>query len=799
MTPAPALQRFEAVAAATGEPVKLAMQELCLGGNLLPVGARLAVRHKFVSAETQPIEVVYCFALPRDAALRSFEITGPNYRAHSELKPVQAATEAYERGLEQGHMATLARQYGDGLINLSVGNLKPGEEVTVTLEIVAGVDLTDDGFRFRFPFTLAPSYHSQARSYESEPGVGEIELPAAQFGDLLLPRFRASAKGLHRCYFDLAVKMPGEIEEISSPSHSIRVRRTGTGESAISLAPAADLPDRDLVLDIKRRLVEPLVLAGAGESGTRHFAALIPSAAFGEPKPQPRSVVFLIDRSGSMQGEPIHQARKAIAACLAALEPADSFGIVAFDDVTESFKDHLVKATPDNRRAAASYLDTIDARGGTELAAGVKAAASLLSATAGDIFVLTDGEVFGVEPIIATARATGIRLHALGIGSASQDRFLTLLARETGGISRFVTARERVDLAAVDLFASASAPNATGLKVSGPRIEPTPADAVFPGRPLLLYGEVTAPAITLDWNGGSRSIAIPSGDNSAGETLRLLRGSRLITDAEARVLPESSKAEDRKTADRMEKYLERLSSDYGLASRRMALVAVVEREGDRPGEPPSTRIVPVGQPQDTSFTAMFNAPGQMPAPASGLLPPPPSPMPMQAPSPLPGYTQMYRGAPAEPPPAPRNASGSFLGSTVGGVLDAIGSLAGKLFSKDNSLELDLSYEEAETAVDLVSRLEGDGGMPGSNPEERVLATLTALLALLADGHTLTAGALRVHVKRMVAWLESGVIKTLPPHRRAVAERALVRIKAGQPAAGDWLQPNPAWSQIEKAL
>jgi len=72
----------------------------------------------------------------------------------------------------------------------------------------------------------------------------------------------------------------------------------------------------------------------------------------------------------------------------------------------------------------------------------------------GDILIITDGQVFGTETILAEARATGIRLSSLGIGTASQDRFLTLLARETGGVSRFVTPRERIDVSAVELFAS---------------------------------------------------------------------------------------------------------------------------------------------------------------------------------------------------------------------------------------------------------------------------------------------------------------------------------------------------------
>ena len=53
--------------------------------------------------------------------------------------------------------------------------------------------------------------------------------------------------------------------------------------------------------------------------------------------------------------------------------------------------------------------------------------------------LMTDGQVSGTEAILARARTTNTRLHCLGIGSASQDRFLALLARESGvsaGLSR---------------------------------------------------------------------------------------------------------------------------------------------------------------------------------------------------------------------------------------------------------------------------------------------------------------------------------------------------------------------------
>src|SRR5215469_8460891 len=118
---------FAPLMAGTGEPINLAMQRLWFTGQVLPAGARLTVQHVFRSEEDKPLEVVYSFPLPRDAALRRFRITGEGFEAHSELKETAAAVKAYEEGLADGSLSTLARQYGDGIINLTVGNIRPRE------------------------------------------------------------------------------------------------------------------------------------------------------------------------------------------------------------------------------------------------------------------------------------------------------------------------------------------------------------------------------------------------------------------------------------------------------------------------------------------------------------------------------------------------------------------------------------------------------------------------------------------------------------------------------------------------
>src|SRR6185369_7582683 len=120
-------------------------------------GGRLVVQHVFRSDEEQPLEVIYSFPLPRDAALRGFRISGDGFEAHSELRPTEDAVKTYEKGIADGSLSAMARLYGDGVMNLTVGNIRPHETVTLCLDLLAGVELRDNGFRFRYPFTLAPA------------------------------------------------------------------------------------------------------------------------------------------------------------------------------------------------------------------------------------------------------------------------------------------------------------------------------------------------------------------------------------------------------------------------------------------------------------------------------------------------------------------------------------------------------------------------------------------------------------------------------------------------------------------
>jgi len=744
----------------------LSMQELWVTGTILPIGARLIVRHQFKSGEERAAEVIYAFQLPRDAAMRRFRIVGEDFESESALKPTEKAREEYEAGMEKGNLSVLAQHYRDGLVNLNVGNIRPNETVTVYLEIVAGVAPRDNGFRFCFPFTLAPAYHAQATIASMPDGI-EMLLPENVFGDVMLPTWRNDSENLHRVGFNLNVHLPGETLEIASPSHPISVRMQDKNTSAqVSLGQAGDLPNRDLVLDANFTAAKPVVYSGVDDAGKGRFAVLIPSTYFGKPREAtPRQVVLLVDRSGSMNEVPFKQAKQAALACIAALRPQDRFGLVFFESSSMALEGGCCEATQDHRDAARKFVEEMDTAGGTELAEGVRKAAQMLP-NGGNILLLTDGQVFETATIIAKAKKLGICIHCLGIGSASRDRFLALLARATGGTCHFATPRERVDEAALRLFNGIGQPAAENVHLSwdGGKdvvLAPEPPATLWQDMPLTVFGSADAckkGKLCCTWQGGSDEIEVNFASGIYGETIKLIQGARITTDMEADIFDaEAGSAADRRNAKRRAKRWVQVAEEYGLANPEMALVAVVKRKGDRKGVLPETRIVPVGMPQDMredmllpAFCGFKKRIGSA-VMSSGIC------------RLIPSDATVCYSAPKPP---------SFLRHCQKTDMPEDG-------SKSHSDSLDVLFS-------LVGRIQADGGLPGADTADRILQTLLSVLALREYEITEGYRMFNAHIERMIAFIEAQDLSLLDKIGADAVQYVLAALSSNTVPGKDWI-------------
>ena len=114
----------------------------------------------------------------------------------------------------------------------------------------------------------------------------------------------------------------------------------------------------------RRRRSGPSVISYRPSSGDDGYFLLLasPEVKAADARPQPKTVIFVLDRSGSMAGKKIEQARKALKSVLNNLRDDDLFNIVVYDDRVESFKPELERYRLAHRARTPSGLSTTFAR-----------------------------------------------------------------------------------------------------------------------------------------------------------------------------------------------------------------------------------------------------------------------------------------------------------------------------------------------------------------------------------------------------------------------------------------------------
>ena len=150
----------------------------------------------------------------------------------------------------------------------------------------------------------------------------------------------------------------------------------------------------------------------------------------------PAAVQVVLDRSGSMTGERLDAAKRALIGLVDRLDPTDHFGVVAFDDIAHV----VIPAAPvQNKPQLKQALATIGPGGSTNLSGGLmrglQEAKRVVTETGATLLLLSDGHANEgvIDPdqlgaVAAQARAHGITTSTVGIGLDYDETLLAALA-----------------------------------------------------------------------------------------------------------------------------------------------------------------------------------------------------------------------------------------------------------------------------------------------------------------------------------------------------------------------------------
>lgn len=544
--------------------------------------ARVAVAHRYVNREATPIEAVYVFPLNEGAAVCGFEAVVDGTLVVGEVQEREKAFETYDEAIADGHGAFLLDEERPDVFQASVGNLPPGKEVLVRLTYV--MELSVDGGRARFtiPTTVSPRYAPA----QDQTGVGQ---PDAQ--TLNPPVAWSVPYGLE---LSMRIAMAGRITALESPSHPISLTLNEC-DATVKLAQGQAALDREFVLSIEAiGMNSPLAVLERADDGTEAVAvSLVP--AFTETA-TPAEIIFVVDRSGSMQGKSIEEVRNALQLCLRSMIAGCRFNIVGFGSSYEALFTETRAYDQASLEAANKHVTEMRANlGGTEI---LPALSFVLEQPrhgelSRQVVVLTDGQVTNTDAVLALVakHATSARLFTFGVGAGASEHLVRGLARSGGGSAEFIYPGERIEPKVVRQFGRLLSPALTDVKVEwvGAAVTPMPTRVppVFAGGRLLVYAfpRSQRPALVrLSATGpsGPLSFEVPMTDVqvSTGKSVATLAARARIRELEEGgefLETRGSRQRERKSNSVSQEIIE-LSVRYSLISRVTSFVAVERRE-----------------------------------------------------------------------------------------------------------------------------------------------------------------------------------------------------------------------------
>lgn len=788
--------------------------------------AEVSVSQKFHNTLTEPLEAVYIFPLAGGAAVSRFELQIGARVLRGKVEERGEARRQYSVALEDGKRAALLEQERDDVFTVQVGNLMPGEEVTVRLTYSERLPFFEDGrTELRLPLVVAPRFVGGVPVERDQVGrgVGEDSTTVPDASRItpprLVPGFDPKTALSIECelvsgFADLACSQ--HATQLSADAQSVKVQLSRTDEPL----------DRDFVLRWKLagEQVKSTLLVHDGYA----LLSLVPPTREGFLG-TPRDVVFVVDRSGSMEGVKMASAARACALLLRTLSPSDRFAIQAFDNTAEWMPGpRFVFADEGAIEAGERFLRDIQARGGTELDVAMTAAlaaidaVSALEATDAEepgtesggrvpiIVLLTDGQV-GDESSVLRRIQTQLgeaRVFTIGIDTAVNSGFLKRLAALGGGTSTLVEPGAQLESALQAVGREIGTPLITDLVFEGEGIEP---GSLAPARiPDLFAGRASAVFLKLrkagkvrvrgTYSDGKKFEARLEPQDAPGlGALAHLWARARVTDLEDRFRAGPGE----QTAVRAE--IVALAIQHTLLTRFTAFVVVDEsevvnrtgarREVVQPVEQPA-RWAPQGAP--LAAQASFAGAGGLTRSSAPVLA---APSPVNARAPSGAGPKLEASLPAPQRSSKKGSIAKVARSVMADVSQLLGVGAAASFqASPGSLGSQVAPGSIKTEVEQPDWVPPEERAPVEKALEALVNAVAEARQKLAAGQLPTPAALEKARKELLSALKASALATqLPALQRFLRQGAVELVAALKAKGATAAQLSPLFEKQARAL
>ena len=409
---------------ANGRRVPLPLKAIDVRFEVAGDCAEVVLEQLFEFTGPNPVDVIYVFPLPADASVNLCEMRVGGRKVVAVAKPVAQARADAAAAHAKGHRTALVESVRDNLFELNLGNVQPGDAITVRISYLNPLLGDGDGRRLRIP--TCPGIRYIPGAHVEADGGTELVPDAGRLNPIRIGEFDPDAAA-----FFCAGTLLGTMG-LHSPSHRIELLPNGTdGKTAVLLAEDSEVPNRDFILTWEAA-DDTLALVSAADP--EYLLCAVRAPADIPCERGSRDVFLLLDASGSMAGSNWAALVRAVELAVAELASTDRISVTLFANVTRQVTSGLAPVNRNTAKAISATLHGHKPNGGTEFTpAFAETIRQASEANRPVIIVITDGQFGDEARACAAAAKSGTEVHTIGIDANVNESALRKIARRTRG------------------------------------------------------------------------------------------------------------------------------------------------------------------------------------------------------------------------------------------------------------------------------------------------------------------------------------------------------------------------------
>jgi ubiquitin len=426
----------------------------------------------YINDSSDSIETEYIFPAHREAVLGKIEMKYQDKIVKAIVEERKKAEVAYGDALAQGKTAVISVPVtGDSdLVRILLGGIPPYTEIVLVCTFYQQLSVEDFSWLLHIPSKIIPKYFGNVLKFinigKNLKGDSGEELPQDDKGILI-----EDINAANRAYYqkqefswslEMLVNSTSPIVRISSPTHPIDINYVDDEmwKAYINLSKKSKkrVFDKDFKLLFKTNETnKPMILAQKFNGEYALMVSFLADFEFNEGKNLDKNEIkkklnvmlpgeyyFVLDRSGSMQGEPMRTAKEALKLFIRSIPPGSKFNIISFGSKYDSMYPHLIDYTQSTLDYAIEKVDEFDANyGGTEMYSPLS---YIFSEQSGSlqlnkhVYLITDGAVFNPDSVVELIRNNkkNFAVHTFGIGSGASTSLVIECANAGNGQAYFV-------------------------------------------------------------------------------------------------------------------------------------------------------------------------------------------------------------------------------------------------------------------------------------------------------------------------------------------------------------------------